>query len=94
MPDKIKKLTVGDNGWSQRKDPKRVIVQRRTLAGIEVGEEVLLRFEDDYEKTEYRSYRLKSKRFNDAWDERIGRYTGTFELLPGQPDLKKKGGAK
>ena len=94
MPDKIKKLTVGDNGWSQRKDPKRVIVQRRTLADIQVGETVLIRFKDDFEKTEYRAYRLKNKCFRDKFDEAQGRYTGNFELLAGQPDLKKKGGAK
>ena len=93
MPDKIKKLTVGDNGWSQRKS-KNCFVQRRSLADIQVGETVLIRFKDDFETTEYRAYRLKTKCFRDKFDEAQGRYTGNFELLAGQPDLKKKGGAK
>ena len=74
----MRRLTVGDNGHMNRGPV--VVVQRKSLGEIEPGEEVEIRFRDDFETTGYRRYRLQERHFGDSWDESVGRWTGTFVL--------------
>ena len=73
----MKKLTVGDNSGTQRFGQCCTVV-RTSLAEIEVGEKVLIRFKDEFEVTKYRCYKLASKKFKDEYDKSRGRYTGKF----------------
>lgn len=73
----MKKLTVGDNSGIQRCG-QRCTVVRTSLAEIEVGEKVMIRFKDDFGITKYQCYRLASKEFKDEYDKSRGRYTGKF----------------
>lgn len=76
----MKKLTVGDTSCLHQKEDV-VVVRRRTLADIEVGEVVAVRFKDDFCLTPYKFYRLERKFFNDAWDEQSGYLTGKFRRV-------------
>ena len=81
----MKKLTVGDNSGVQRCG-NRCTVVRTSLAEIEVGEKVMIRFKDEFSVTKWRCYRLASKGFKDEWDKSRGRYTGEF--------VREEGGAR
>ena len=75
------KLTVGDNSGTTRFGPTATVV-RASLASIAVGEEVLLRFKDEFNHcTAWRHYVLEKKFFRDAWDESRGRFTGIFRRV-------------
>ena len=73
----MKKLTVGDNSGTARCG-NRCAVTRTSLAEIEEGEKVLIRFKDEFKVTDYRCYRLAEKYFRDLYDKMRGRYTGVF----------------
>lgn len=73
----MKKLTVGDNSGTQRFGQCCTVV-RTSLAEIDVGEKVLIRFKDEFNVTGWRCYRLASKDFRDEYDKSRGRYTGRF----------------
>ncbi len=80
MNKDMKKLTVGDNSGLERRGDK-CVVRRKTIADIEEGEEVAIRFKDDFSLSPYRTYRLERKYFNDSWDEQSGYLTGEFRLV-------------
>ena len=77
MNQNMKKLTVGDNSGLEREGDECHVV-RTSVADIEVGERVAIRFKDDFSMTPYRVYELVEKHFRDEWDEKRGRYAATF----------------
>lgn len=76
----MKKLTVGDNSETQRSGSECVVV-RESVANIEIGEEVMIRFKDEFHVTKFKPYRLKTKSFRDEYDAKRGRYTARFEKV-------------
>ena len=85
----MKKLTVGDNSGTQRSGSECVVV-RESIADIEIGEEVMIRFKDEFHVTKFKPYRLKTKGFRDEYDAKRGRYTARFEKIVSE---EKEGGA-
>lgn len=73
----MKKLTVGDNSGTARWGYK-FAARRASIAEIEEGEKVLVRFKDDFRVTDYKCYRLDEKYFRDDFDRMCKRYTGVF----------------
>ena len=80
--NKMIKLTVGDMSGSTRHG-KTAIVVRQSIASIEVGEIVMMRFKDEFHVTPWRKYKLSSKYFRDEFDRARGRFTGVFTRLEG-----------
>ena len=80
MNQDMKKLTVGDNSGLEREGDECHVV-RTSVADIEVGERVAIRFKDDFSMTPYRVYELVEKHFRDEWDESRGRYAATFRRV-------------
>lgn len=77
---RVKRLTVCDNSGCNRAG-KTCTVVRESLASIEIGEIVDIRFKDEFTTTTYRPYELKEKYFRDNFDAQRGRYTCVFHLL-------------
>lgn len=80
MDKDMKKLTVGDNSGLEREHDECHVI-RTSVADIEVGERVAIRFKDDFSMTPYRTYELVEKHFRDEWDEKRGRYAATFRRV-------------
>lgn len=81
MENKVKKITVGDNSGISRKGRRFTTTRPTLLRGIEIGEEVLVRFKDDCGITGYRRYRVTRKFFKDHFDADREVYTGEFERM-------------
>ena len=80
MSKNMKKLTVGDTS-NLVKDEDVCVVRRKTLADMEVGEEVAIRFKDEFSLSPYRTYRLEEKYVKDEWDESQGYWTCKFRRV-------------
>lgn len=78
----MKKLTVVDMSGIQRSRSECVVV-RESIADIEIGEKVMIRFKDEFHVTTFKPYRLKTKGFRDEYDAKLGRYTARFEKVKG-----------
>lgn len=73
----VKKLTIGDNSGTQRSG-RKFTVRRRSLAEIDEGEKVLVRFKGEFLATDYRPYVLECKEYRDDYDYARGVFTGVF----------------
>lgn len=83
MKSEMKKLTVGDNSGCNRAGDTCTVV-RTSVADIDVGEVVKIRFKGEFDVTPWRYYRLEGKHFRDESDAQRGRYTATFSRVEGQ----------
>jgi hypothetical protein len=83
MKSEMKKLTVGDNSGCNRAGDTCTVV-RTSVADIDVGEVVKIRFKGEFDVTPWRHYRLEGKHFRDELDAQRGRYTATFSRVEGQ----------
>lgn len=89
MSKEMKKLTVGDMSGCNRAGEKCAVI-RSSIADIDEGEVVKIRFKGEFDLTKYRYYKLEDKYFRDDCDKLRGRYTGVFSRVHLPDDWEAK----
>ena len=73
----MRKLTIGDNSHLSRSGDE-FTARRASLADVQIGEVVLVRFKDECAATDYAEYTCTGRDWYDEWDKSRGIVLATF----------------